>query len=215
MQDRRAVAMLEERNGQGREGRKSRHQARLGDGADLDGNQRPAAPRLITQARRVPPARPGVQGHPSSRPRVGGEAEHHLGRQARTGEKPPHLIHLPGPIGRKLPMLQRAASAGPEVRTGRRHSLDARLQNLQQIAPPCGDGSPDGLTGKNERHVGAAFGEPPVALGADFGDAVGHLAPRRFMRGESSAGGAGTAQDSAPEASSDDRRQPGGETPTP
>ncbi len=45
-----------------------------------------------------------------------------------------HEVALPGAIGRRAPMLHRAAAAHAEMRADRRNALGARLLDLQQMS---------------------------------------------------------------------------------
>jgi len=120
----RRLRMFEKGLGQGGQGRKGRHQRRVGDWADADLDQPPGPPRLEAEGDALAD-RAGVQGEPAPRMGRACEGGQDLGLDSLAAQGLAHLVGFPGEIGRARPVLQGTAAAIAEVRTGRRNPIGA------------------------------------------------------------------------------------------
>ena len=172
MQGRGRLGVLQERGGQAAQGRKRRHQPRIGDRAGLDLHQAPGTARLEDDAGHVAllVVAAGVQRHPPARSRGGGEGRRERGLQPLARQGGAHLVLLPGQIGPVGPVLQGAAAAGLEMRTERRDAVGAGPQHLDELSAPIFRLQTDVFArqGEGGEHR-LAVGRPAdaVALGAD------------------------------------------------
>ncbi len=154
------LGMLEQRRGQPRQHRQGRLDRRIGDGADPDLHQVPGLARLEAQPGLVPRALAGVQGDPTPGPRLGRERRQNLGLQPLQGQSAAQALHLPGQVGCVIPVLQGAAAADPEMRTGRLDPLRAGPQDRVQLPPLAGPQHPGALPRQGEGRIDRPVGDP-------------------------------------------------------
>ena len=98
-------------------------------------------------------------------PGASGEGREHLRLEANPRQRQANLLDFPGQVGAARPVLQGAAAAVAEVRTGRRYALRARLEDLQHLRPISVGARTHPLARQGEGHEEPA-GEA-VALCAD------------------------------------------------
>ncbi len=116
------------------QGRQRLDQSPPGDDAGLDRLQAPGPPGLEAEPDGAAVA-PRVQSEPPSLARAGGEGQADLGVEADALQGLADPLDLPGEVGGVVPLLQRAAAAGAEVRARRDGALGAGDQHLDQLGP--------------------------------------------------------------------------------
>ncbi len=158
--------MLKERRRQAAQRGEAGHQPGIGDRADHDVHQGPAAPRLVPQPRLAGPPRTGVQGQPPPRFRGAGHGREDLRLQPLARKGLDDLLGLPLEIPGRRPVLQGAAAAVVEMRARRRLPLSAGRQHLRQLGPAGPHLGLDPLARQGEGDIDRALGDA-VALAAD------------------------------------------------